>query len=73
MKNRKIAVGSAVAGVSVLSLEAGAALPTYASDLFTTLQGYGTDVLAATTALMAIVFGGFWLISLVKKGANKGK
>lgn len=50
-----------------------AVLPTYASDLFTTLTGYGTDVLAATALLGSIVFGGFWLWSLVRKGANKAK
>lgn len=63
----------ATAAVLTMSINAHAELPTWASSLFTTLTGYGTDVLAAAGPLTALVFGGMWLISLVKKGANKAK
>lgn len=48
-----------------------AALPTEATAAFTTISGNVTDVLAAMWPIVALATGGFILIKLFKKGANK--
>lgn len=48
-----------------------AALPTEATAAFTTISGNVTDILAAMWPIVALATGGFILIKLFKKGANK--
>lgn len=48
-----------------------AALPTEATTAFSTISGNVTDVLAAMWPIVALATGGFVLIKLFKKGANK--
>lgn len=48
-----------------------AALPTEATAAFTTISGNVTDVLAAMWPIVALATGGFVLVKLFKKGANK--
>ncbi|TXH57761.1 MAG: phage coat protein [Desulfurellales bacterium] len=64
---------SAVVGASILGAvgSAHAALPTEATAAFTTISGNVTDVLAAMWPIVALATGGFILIKLFKKGANK--
>lgn len=62
-------IGAAV--VAVAPLSAFAALPTEATAAFTTISGNVTDVLAAMWPIVALATGGFILIKLFKKGANK--
>lgn len=65
-KNLVVAVALAV-GVSA----AQAALPSEAAAAFTTLSGNVTDIFAAVWPVVATVVGGFVLIKLFKRGANK--
>jgi hypothetical protein len=66
---------SKLAALSVASLglvgSAQAALPTEATAAFTTISGNVTDILAAMWPIVALATGGFILIKLFKKGANK--
>ena len=62
-------IGAVVVAVSPLS--AFAALPTEADAAFTAISGNVTDVLAAMWPIVALATGGFILIKLFKKGANK--
>jgi len=62
--------GLVAVGVMTVSGAAMAALPTPASDAFTTISGNVTDILAAIWPIVASVVGGFILIKLFKKGAN---
>jgi len=48
-----------------------AALPTEATAAFSTINGNVTDVLAAMWPIVALATGGFILVKLFKKGANK--
>jgi len=48
-----------------------AALPTEATAAFTSLNGYVTDIFAAIWPIIGLTVGGFALIKLFKKGANK--
>lgn len=48
-----------------------AALPTEAAQAFTTLSGNVTDVLAAMWPIIGLSTGGFVLVKIFKKGANK--
>lgn len=48
-----------------------AALPTEATAAFSTISGNVTDVLAAMWPIVALATGGFVLVKLFKKGANK--
>lgn len=48
-----------------------AALPTEAAAAFTAISGNVTDVLAAMWPIVALATGGFVLVKLFKKGANK--
>lgn len=57
--------------VAAAPLSAFAALPTEATAAFTTISGNVTDVLAAMWPIVALATGGFILIKLFKKGANK--
>lgn len=57
--------------VAVAPLSAFAALPTEASNAFGTITDNVTDVLAAMWPIVALATGGFILIKLFKKGANK--
>lgn len=50
---------------------ASAALPTEATAAFTALSGNVTDVIASVWPILAAVVGGFALMKLFKKGANK--
>lgn len=60
------------AGIVVGSIaSAHAALPAEATAAFTTISGNVTDVLAAMWPIVALATGGFVLVKLFKKGANK--
>jgi len=48
-----------------------AALPTEATAAFSAISGNVTDVLAAMWPIVALATGGFVLVKLFKKGANK--
>lgn len=48
-----------------------AALPTEAAAAFTAISGNVTDILAVVWPIVATMTGGFVLIKLFKKGANK--
>jgi len=68
LQQKMAAVGGLVLG-SIAS--AHAALPTEATTAFTTISGNVTDVLAAMWPIVALATGGFVLVKLFKKGANK--
>ena len=70
---KNVRTQAAAAGASVLGLvgSAQAALPTEATAAFTTISGNVTDILAAMWPIVALATGGFILIKLFKKGANK--
>lgn len=68
LQTRAAAAGSLVLG-SIAS--AHAALPAEATAAFNTISGNVTDVLAVVWPIVAMVTGGFILIKLFKKGANK--
>ncbi len=62
----------AVAGLMTGAVtSAHAALPAEATAAFATISGNVTDVLAAIWPVVALATGGFVLIKLVKKGANR--
>ncbi|WP_153132872.1 major coat protein [Dechloromonas hortensis] len=65
----KLAAAAALAVAAVSS--AHAALPTEATAAFATISGNVTDVLAAMWPIVALATGGFVLVKLFKKGANK--
>ena len=48
-----------------------AALPAEATAAFSTINGNVTDILAAMWPIVALATGGFVLVKLFKKGANK--
>ncbi len=50
---------------------ASAALPTEATAAFAVLSGNVTDIIAAVWPILAAVVGGFALMKLFKKGANR--
>lgn len=59
-------------GLTVASIEqALAALPTEAAAAFTGMSGNVTDVSAALWPVVAAVISLFFLVKLVKRGANK--
>ena len=62
-----------IAGVVVCALPvaAHAALPTEAAAAFTAISGNVTDILAVVWPIVTLMTGGFILIKLFKKGANK--
>lgn len=63
-----------LAGVGLLTgavASAHAALPAEATAAFSTITGNVTDVLAAMWPIIALATGGFVLVKLFKKGANK--
>lgn len=64
----KIVVASVLA---LGSVAAHAALPTEASAAFTALSGNVTDILAEIWKIVPVVVGGFVLVKLFKKGANR--
>jgi len=62
----------AAAGIVSASIaSAHAALPTEATAAFSTIQGNVTDVLSAMWPIIGLATGGFVLVKLFKKGANK--
>lgn len=68
LQTQGAALGALVLG-SIAS--AHAALPAEATAAFTTISGNVTDVFAVVWPIVAMVTGGFILIRLFKKGANK--
>lgn len=63
-----------LAGAGLLTgvvASAHAALPSEATTAFTVISGNVTDVLAAMWPIVALATGGFVLVKLFKKGANK--
>lgn len=64
-------IGAALALPLVVVSQAHAALPAEATAAFTAISGNVTDVLAAVWPIVALTVGGFILIKLFKKGANK--
>lgn len=68
IKKSLLAVVGLMAG---LVASAHAALPTDAAAAFATISGNVTDVLAAMWPIVALATGGFVLVKLFKKGANK--
>lgn len=69
MKNHLIKV--ALVAMALVSLSAQAALPAEATAAFTAISGYVTDIFAAIWPIVATVTGGFVLVKLFKRGANK--
>ena len=62
----------AAAGIVAVSIaSAHAALPAEATDAFAKISGNVTDVFAVMWPIVATVTGGFVLVKLFKKGANK--
>ena len=61
-----VAVATVVASAGAM-----AALPTEASTAFGTISTNVTEILAAIWPIVALSTGGFILIKLFKKGANK--
>ena len=57
--------------VAVSPMTAFAALPTEATTAFSTISGNVTDILAVVWPIVTLMTGGFILIKLFKKGANK--
>jgi len=66
---QKLLAGAVLLTGAVAS--AHAALPTEATTAFSTISGNVTDVLAAMWPIVALATGGFVLVKLFKKGANK--
>jgi len=65
-------IGSVIGSTSLgMVASAHAALPTEATAAFTAISGNVTDVLAAMWPIIALATGGFVLVKLFKKGANK--
>lgn len=64
-------LGLVGAAAAIFVENAMAALPTEATNAFTAISGNVTDVLAAVWPIVALATGGFILIKLFKKGANK--
>lgn len=63
-----------IAGVVVavsLPLAAHAALPAEAVSAFDAIEAHVTDILAVMWPIVTLITGGFILIKLFKKGANK--
>lgn len=58
-------------GLMAGAAAAHAALPAEATAAFTAISGNVTDVLAAMWPIVALATGGFVLVKLFKKGANK--
>lgn len=65
----KLGIGFTAALTMVM--EAQAALPTEATAAFTALAGHVTDILAAVWPIASAVTGGFVLLKLFKRGANR--
>ena len=66
---QKLMAAAVIVGASVTS--AHAALPTEAAAAFAAISGNVTDVLAVVWPIVTLMTGGFILIKLFKKGANK--
>lgn len=77
MKTREFFVNQGkklgLTGMALLAFanQAMAALPAEATAAFTELSGNGSDILAAVWPIVTLITGGFILIKLFKKGANK--
>jgi len=69
-KIQKFLLSFAVLSSGVVA-SAHAALPTEATAAFSAISGNVTDVLAAMWPIVALATGGFVLVKLFKKGANK--
>lgn len=67
---RRIAQAVA-AGASVVAVQAHAALPSAATDAFTTLQSDSSSLIEAAWPVVAAITVGFVLISLFKRAAGK--
>lgn len=65
---KKIFIGSLLA---IGSVAAHAALPEGATAAFTSLSGNVTDILAEVWKIVPVVVGGFALVKLFRKGANR--
>lgn len=65
----KLLAAAGIVAASVTS--AHAALPAEATAAFTAISGNVTDTLAVVWPIVTLVTGGFILIKLFKKGANK--
>jgi major coat protein len=64
-------VGIVGGGLMIVGQSAHAALPTEATAAFTALSSNVTDILAAVWPIAALATGGFVLLRLFKKGANR--
>lgn len=71
MTRSQILKYSGVGAFVAAAQSAHAALPVEATSAFTTISGNVTDVLAAMWPIVALATGGFILVKLFKKGANK--
>lgn len=71
MNTMKKSLLAVVCLMSGLITSAHAALPTEATAAFSAISGNVTDVLAAMWPIVALATGGFVLVKLFKKGANK--
>lgn len=61
----------ALVALMLAAASAQAALPAEATAAFSAISGNVTDVLAAMWPIVALATGGFVLVKLFKKGANK--
>ena len=71
MNNFKKSLLAVVGLMSGAITSAHAALPSEATAAFSAISGNVTDVLAAMWPIVALATGGFVLVKLFKKGANK--
>lgn len=71
MNNFKKSLLAVVGLMSGVIASAHAALPSEATAAFSAISGNVTDVLAAMWPIVALATGGFVLVKLFKKGANK--
>lgn len=71
MQNLKTKAAVVAAPLFGLIGSAHAALPAEASTAFDKISGNVTDILAAIWPIVALSVGGFVLIKLFKKGANR--
>lgn len=70
-RTRIVLVSSLVAGLSAIGTNAMAALPTGATDLFTSVATDGGLVIAAAFTAAVVLTGGWIVFDMVKKGAKK--
>lgn len=69
-KMQKLLIAAGVVAAGTIQ-SAHAALPAEATAAFTTITGNVTDIFSAMWPIVGLATGGFVLVKLFKKGANK--